>query len=94
MKTLTAKIAGSMMITGSIACIVISLFLGFRLYDVNEVTVQKVDSLMRSNFDVNARTEVETAVSMLAAVDALAKKGIIKEKDSRAIAMGLLREIR
>jgi methyl-accepting chemotaxis protein len=94
MKTLTGKIAGAMVITGSIVCIVISLFLGFRLYDANEVMVQKVDALMRANFDFNARTEVETAVSMLAAVDALAKKGIIKEKDSREIAMGLLRDIR
>ena len=90
MKTLTAKIAVSMAVTGSIACVVIAVILGVRLYMTNEAMVREIDSLMRSNFDRNARLEVETAISMMKTVDGLAKKGVIKEKDSRDVAMSLV----
>ena len=83
-----------MAVTGSIACVVIAVILGVRLYMTNEAMVREIDSLMRSNFDRNARLEVETAISMMKTVDGLAKKGVIKEKDSRDVAMSLLRDVR
>lgn len=94
MKTLTAKIAVSMAVTGCIASVVIAVILGVRLYVTNAVMVGEIDKLLRENFDRNARFEVETAVSMLKNVDALVKKGTIKEKDARDIAFGLLRDVR
>jgi methyl-accepting chemotaxis protein len=83
-----------MAVTGCVACVLIAGILGIRLHAANQVMVKEIETLLRSNFDSNARMEVETAVSTLGTVDALVKKGLIKEKDSRDIAMALLRDIR
>lgn len=94
MRSLTGKITLLMVITSSFACFITASLLGYRLYATSEEMVVKTDMLMRKSFDENIKKEVETAVSMLNTVNMLAKKNLIKEKDSRDIAMGILREIR
>jgi len=94
MKTLTRKIVTLLVISGSSACVIVALMLGYRLYVTNNEMVAKVDSLMRQNFDINARLEVETAISTMETVEILVQKGIVKQENAREAAMSLLRDLR
>jgi methyl-accepting chemotaxis protein len=94
MKSITRKIALLVTVCSSIACLITASFMIFQLYSSNREMLGKIDSIMRDNFDFNARLEVETALSSMRAVEKLAEKGIIKKSDSRTIAMGVLRELR
>jgi methyl-accepting chemotaxis protein len=94
MKSITRKIALLVTVCSSIACLITASFMIFQFYSSNREMLGKIDSIMRENFDFNARLEVETALSSMHAVNTLVEKGIIRKSDSQTAAMGILRELR
>ncbi len=63
------------------------------MLDVSGAQVRSLEAALRANFDRNARTEVETAVSLLAAVEKVAGRPGA-EAATRKLAADLVRELR
>ena len=63
------------------------------MLDVSGAQIRSLEAALRANFDRNARTEVETAVSLLAAVEKVAGRAGA-EAAARKLAADLVRELR
>jgi methyl-accepting chemotaxis protein len=94
MKSISTKIlALSLAATVAVGLIIGGIFFAIMM-GVSNAQIANLESALRSNFDRNARTEVETAVSLLAAVQkAEAKRGTAPDAIKK-IAADVLREIR
>lgn len=79
-------------------CAPVSLALGGYLLHLNRVasehSIARTDGSLRQSFDRLARSEVETAASMLAGVAAARDRGRLSDAEARALAADLLRGMR
>ena len=94
MKSVTAKIifltvgvlvAVALLLTGAFA---------FAFKTMMDDEIALLDTTLRESFDRSIRWEVETAVSMLAKLDAMKADGSLPAEEARELARKLLRELR
>jgi len=94
MKRISAKII--LLTVGSTLVFTVvlgSLFIFSFLSTVNR-DLAELEKVMRADFDRNARWEVETAVSMLDALQKLRQKGELTADEAKGLGIKLLRELR
>jgi methyl-accepting chemotaxis protein len=94
MRSITWKIA----FATSASCAAVALSLGAYMVRLNrarsEAAIEQLDGVLRSDFDRLARTQVETATSMLNAVAQLRSRGDLKPEQAEKVAAHLLRSLR
>ena len=94
MRTITWKIV----LATTASCAAVALSLGAYMVRLNrlraEASIAQLDAALRSDFDRLARTQVDTAASMLGAVAALRSRGELRPDQAEKIAAHLLRSLR
>ena len=92
------RISGKIILLTVGSSLVFSVFLGglfvFSFLKTVNRDLAELEGVMRSDFDRNARWEVETAVGMLAALQKLQQKGELTPEQAKSLGMKLLRELR
>lgn len=94
MKSVTAKIIALIVGTGLAIALFLMAAFAYTFKSMVDDQVRLLDSSLRESFDRTMRWQVETAVSMLAKVDALRAEGVLTADTGRSLAEKLLRDMR
>lgn len=57
-------------------------------------SVEQLDAVLRQNFDLNAKNEVQTVHSLIAAIHKMQESGKLSEKEAKLLAADLVRELK
>jgi methyl-accepting chemotaxis protein len=94
LRSITTKIIA----VALVGCAVVGLALGAYLVKANaaeaERNVSRLDRVLREDFDLTARTQVETAASLLRGIAALRDRGAMEASEAERLAAELLRGLR
>jgi methyl-accepting chemotaxis protein len=91
---ITTKIVGLSLATGALVGAGLGAHMIAATSTGAEHRIRQLERTLREDFDRSARTQVETATSLLAAIAGKAKKGELTEEQARKLGGDLLRELR
>ena len=91
---ITTKIVGLSLATGALVGVGLGAHMIAATSTGAERRIRQLERTLREDFDRSARTQVETATSLLAAIAGKAKKGELTEEQARKLGADLLRELR
>ena len=92
-----AKVRTKVLLLSSCLLIVIAVVSGlsiFEKFSANERKLEEVESSIRTSYDNNIKTQVQTVVSLIAAIDAKREKGEYTLEEAKKRAADLVRELR
>lgn len=92
------KVSHKIIITALLACILVAAVVGstalYTITQINSYMLGRFEGVLRQDFDVMAKTEVETAVSMLNEIDKMREKGEMTEDQAKKLGADLLKALR
>ena len=91
---ITAKIVGLSIASGALVGVAVGAHLVVSTTAGAERRIAQLERTLREDFDRNARMQVETATSLLAALSEKAKKGELTDEQARKLGADLLRALR
>jgi methyl-accepting chemotaxis protein len=94
MRSISTKIIAVSLCAALSVGVIIGVIFMAMMMSISNMQIANLESVLRSNFDRNARTEVETVISVLAAVDKLQGKGGTDQAATKKLAAGIVREMR
>ena len=74
--------------------LVMSLIFLTSITNLQEMSTRVLDTKLREDFDLIARNEIDTAITMLESIQSLMEKGLYDENEARYLSENLLRGIR
>src|SRR5208283_1505930 len=94
MKRISSKIVAiGISAACSIGLVLGVLFFSMTINDQRE-QLKSLDAVLRSSFDRNARTEVETVASMLSVIQKLQAKGELNAQAAKSLSIEIVRDLR
>jgi methyl-accepting chemotaxis protein len=94
MRSISTKIIAVSLFAAIVVGLVVGAVLMIAMSDISKAQIANLELSLRSNFDRNARIEVETAVSLIAAVQKLEAKRGADPSAAKKLAADLVRELR
>jgi methyl-accepting chemotaxis protein len=94
MRSISTKILAVSLCAALAVGLAIGTIFFLMMMNISNAQISNLESTLRSNFDRNARIEVETVVSVLAAVEKLQGKGGADQAANKKLAAGIVREMR
>ena len=92
------RIRDKLLLLSLTAPVVIVLVMSFifltSITNLQEMSTSVLDTKLREDFDLIARNEIDTAITMLDSIQSLREKGIYDENEARYLSENLLRGIR
>jgi methyl-accepting chemotaxis protein len=94
MRSISTKILAVSLCASLAVGLILGLILMAMMLDISNTQIANLESALRSNFDRNARTEVETVISVLGAVEKLQAKEGAAPAAIKKLAADIVREMR